>query len=134
MRSTAYSRKDVEDARSGLRLLKNRMDNLKMRKGISNSQNANRDRDGMLKPPTGGMSGQHTQSNNFGNAQAAGNRRANNYAAGQRPPMIPPSLNNSNLDAMNTSNISMRGGQNGSTPKNQNYRKVFKPNFPNNNL
>ena len=105
-----------------------------MRKGISNSQNANRDRDGMLKPPPGGMGGQHAQSNNFGNAQAAGNRRANNYAAGQRPPMIPPSLNNSNLDAMNTSNISMGGGQSGSTPQNQNYRKAFKPNIPNSNL
>ena len=51
MRNTAYSRQDVEVARSGLKLLKNRMDNLKMRKGISNSQNANRERDGMLRPP-----------------------------------------------------------------------------------
>ena len=62
----------------------------------------------------------------------AGNRRANNYAGGgMRPPMIPPSLNNSNADALNTSVLSGGGGPNGATPKsNSNYRKAFKPNLP----
>lgn len=59
----------------------------------------------------------------------AANRRANNYAGGNRPPMIPPSMNNSHADALNISNISTGGGPNGSTPKNQNYRKAFKPNI-----
>ena len=40
MRSTGYTQQDIQEARNGLKLLKNKMDNLS-RKG--NSQNANRD-------------------------------------------------------------------------------------------
>lgn len=54
-------------------------------------------------------------------------------ANGAKPPMNPSSynaLNNSNIDAMNTSVLSA----NGPTPRNSNYRKAFKPDIGGNNF
>ena len=56
MRRTNYSREDVEEAKNGLRLLKNKMDSLVKRKNTSNSQSgANRDNDLMGRPYGGGL-------------------------------------------------------------------------------
>ena len=42
MRSTAYTKQDVEEARGGLQLLKSRMSGFGQKRGLSNSQSTNR--------------------------------------------------------------------------------------------
>ena len=75
MRSTAYSKQDVQEARDGLKLLKNKMDNLGNRKGISNSQSTNRERP----DPSGfGTSSQNQSMNYMGGNDKYSNRRSGN--------------------------------------------------------
>lgn len=45
MRQTAYTKQEVQEARDGLKLLKSRMGGVNKKRGLSNSQSTNRDRD-----------------------------------------------------------------------------------------
>ena len=126
MMRTGYSREDVEEARDGLRLLKNKMDSVTKRKAMSNSQSANRDTDHGFRQHGGLPANQSMNLGGYNN-----NRRSQHTAGAPKPPMMPPASSqhqSNNMDAMNTSATTAGGGQPG-----DNYRRAFKPNLPSTN-
>ena len=114
MRSTVYTKQDVDEARSGLKLLKSRMSESGKRGFGGSSHSANRGYD---------VSSQHSRPqlnrrNNFGGQSA------------NKPPM--PMMPSQQM-SMQGDPMPPMGAPTGSNQSNSHYRKAFKPILPGSN-
>ena len=121
MNSTAYSRKDLEEAKEGLKLLKSRMGGTAQRSFNNvSSHSQNRGGDGISSYSQSHLNSEKTQLAR--RTQYAG-------ASANKPPMKPPinqsaqNLNHSNIESHNQSVLQ------GANQNTGNYRKAFKPNL-----